>query len=370
MRCGGGSRTPRPAQHSGCTAGDRRLSARTLLPEVGLERTMELALTAALLSLLPTALQQSTALPANLSATRAWARSLDSECGRPHASGRILSGQDATLGEWPWQVSLREEGQHVCGGTLIAEAWVLTAAHCFYQKQPLSAYSVLLGSISSYPQAEEPQELRAVAEFIIHPEYLPETSRADIALVQLASPVAYSDLILPVCLPKPGDPLDHGTWCWVTGWGNIDLSIPLPPPFTLKELSLPLIDAPTCDGYYHENSDIPIQEPIVLEDMLCAGFESGQKDACGGDSGGPLVCDVGGVWVQAGVVSWGFACGLPKRPGVYINVSTYTAWITSTIPGSDLHTENSSPRLAGLLFPPVLLILGLLGDTFAPLRLA
>lgn len=93
------------------------------------------------------------------------------------------------------------------------------------RKQLLSAYSVLLGSISSYPQAEEPQELRAVAELIIHPEYLPETSRADIALVQLASPVTYSDLILPVCLPKPGDPLDHGTWCWVTGWGNIDLSI-------------------------------------------------------------------------------------------------------------------------------------------------
>lgn len=93
------------------------------------------------------------------------------------------------------------------------------------RKQLLSAYSVLLGSISSYPQAEEPQELRAVAELIIHPEYLPETNRADIALVQLASPVTYSDLILPVCLPKPGDPLDHGTWCWVTGWGNIDLSI-------------------------------------------------------------------------------------------------------------------------------------------------
>ncbi|XP_047568962.1 serine protease 33-like isoform X3 [Lutra lutra] len=272
---------------------------------------MELALTATLLALLPTALQQSTPLPANLSVTRAWARSLDSECGRPHVSGRILSGQDATLGEWPWQVSLREEGQHVCGGTLIAEAWVLTAAHCFDH-----------------------------------------------------------DLILPVCLPKPGDPLDHGTWCWVTGWGNIDLSIPLPPPFTLKELSLPLIDAPTCDGYYHENSDTPIQEPIILEDMLCAGFESGQKDACGGDSGGPLVCDVGGVWVQAGVVSWGFACGLPKRPGVYINVSTYATWIASTIPGSDLHTENSSPRLAGLFFPPVLLVLWLLGDTFAPMRLA
>lgn len=55
----------------------------------------------------------------------------------------------------------------------------------------------------------------------------------------------------------------------------------LPPPFTLKELELPLIDAQTCDTYYHENSYVPSQEPIILEDMLCAGFESGQKDACG-----------------------------------------------------------------------------------------
>lgn len=65
--------------------------------------------------------------------TPSWPMAPLAECGRPHVSGRILSGQDATLGEWPWQVSLREEGQHVCGGTLIAEAWVLTAAHCFDQ---------------------------------------------------------------------------------------------------------------------------------------------------------------------------------------------------------------------------------------------
>lgn len=63
-----------------------------------------------------------------------------------------------------------------------------------------------------------------MAQFITHPEYSAESNRGDIALVQLASPVTFSDLILPVCLPKPGDPLGQGTWCWVTGWGNVDLN--------------------------------------------------------------------------------------------------------------------------------------------------
>lgn len=89
------------------------------------------------------------------------------------------------------------------------------------RNQPLSSYVVLLGSISSYPQADEPQEFQAVAQFIIYPDYSEKLGTGDIALVQLASPVNFTDLILPVCLPKPGDPLGNGTWCWVTGWGNI-----------------------------------------------------------------------------------------------------------------------------------------------------
>uniref|UniRef100_A0A8C0LJM5 tryptase n=1 Tax=Canis lupus dingo TaxID=286419 RepID=A0A8C0LJM5_CANLU len=282
-------------------------------------------------------------------------------CGRPRMTGRIVSGQDAQLGQWPWQVSLRENGEHVCGGSLIAEDWVLTAAHCFHQNQPLSSYVVLLGSISSYPQADEPQEFQAVAQFIIYPDYSEKLGTGDIALVQLASPVNFTDLILPVCLPKPGDPLGNGTWCWVTGWGNIAANQPLPPPFTLKEVNVPLIDTQTCDAYYQENSNNPSQEPIIFEDMLCAGFESGQKDACGGDSGGPLVCDVG-VWTQAGIVSWGYDCGLPKRPGVYINVSVYTTWITSQI--------QSSAQGVRAFFPARLLVLIPLGAALAAVGLA
>ncbi|CAK7303549.1 MCT7 [Vulpes lagopus] len=229
------------------------------------------------------------------------------------------------------------------------------------KNQPLSSYVVLLGSISSHPQADEPQELQAVAQFIIYPDYSEKLGTGDFALVQLASPINFTDLILPVCLPKPGDPLGNGTWCWVTGWGNIATNQPLSPPFTLKEVNVPLIDTQTCDAYYQENSNTPSQEPIIFKDMLCASFESGQKDACGGDSGGPLVCDVG-VWTQAGIVSWGYDCGLPKRPGVYINVSVYTTWITSQI--------QSSAQGIRAFFPATLLVLIPLGAALATLGLA
>ncbi|XP_028616770.1 serine protease 33-like [Grammomys surdaster] len=289
---------------------------------------------------------------------------LDSVCGRRRASSRIVSGQDAQPGQWPWQVSVKEDGVHVCGGSLIAEDWVLTAAHCFNQDQPLSVYTVLLGTISSYPEDNEVMEQRTVARCIKHPSYsADEHSSGDIALVQLDSPISFNDYMLPVCLPKPGDPLDPGTMCWVTGWGHIDINKQLPPPFTLQELQVPLIDVQTCNTYYHDNS-IPSMEPVILEGMLCAGFEEGKKDACNGDSGGPLVCDINDVWIQAGIVSWGSDCALFKRPGVYTNVSVYTSWIQNTVWNLATEGKSFSPSLSRTPLSGLLLFLTSLSSAF------
>ena len=329
---------------------------------------MELALPAILFTFFPGVLLGSEVLPTDSDSpsTTTGRRSidLDSVCGRPRTSGRIVSGQDAQLGRWPWQVSVRENGAHVCGGSLIAEDWVLTAAHCFNQGQSMSIYTVLLGTISSYPEDNEPKELRAVAQFIKHPSYsADEHSSGDIALVQLASPISFNDYMLPVCLPKPGDPLDPGTMCWVTGWGHIGTNQPLPPPFTLQELQVPLIDAETCNTYYQENS-IPGTEPVILEGMLCAGFQEGKKDACNGDSGGPLVCDINDVWIQAGVVSWGSDCALFKRPGVYTNVSVYISWIQNTMWNLPMEGRGFSPSLSGTPLLGLLLFLTSLSSAF------
>lgn len=133
---------------------------------------------------------------------------------------------------------------------------------------------------------------------------------------------------------------------------------------------MPLIDAKTCNAYYQENS-VSSMEQVILEDMLCAGFVEGKKDACNGDSGGPLVCDVNDVWIQAGVVSWGSDCALSKRPGVYTNVSVYTSWIQNTLwnlptEGKNFSTEgkNFSPSLSSTPLSGLMLFLTSLSSAF------
>ncbi|XP_064596446.1 transmembrane protease serine 3-like [Liolophura sinensis] len=231
-------------------------------------------------------------------------------------SFRVVGGKPAQVAEFPWQVSVQVYGQHVCGGTLIDRQWVLTASHCFDDVPRSAQWSVILGDYDQYHN--EGHEIRVYASKVIrHEHYNPTQIQNDVALVKLTSPVTYTKYISPACLPERNEKFE-GLYCTVTGWGALrdggdGTNI-------LHMVDLPVISNSACN--YKLNGGI-------YSTNLCAGFNSGGRDACQGDSGGPFVCNVGGVWQIAGIVSWGYGCAEANTPGVYTRVTSFLDWINT-----------------------------------------
>ncbi|XP_016851674.1 serine protease 27 [Anolis carolinensis] len=278
-------------------------------------------------------------------------------CGNPGNTLRIVGGQPASERTWPWQVSISVKNYHLCGGTLIAKQWVLSAAHCFSLK--LDFTKIITVRLGIYQLANDSKDTvtSTVQQVMIHPNYTSKAgSSADIALVELTSPVTYSDAILPVCLPKSSMQFSTGARCWVTGWGHVQQKVPLKPPQTLQEVEMPILDRDKCNMLFNRSQLKDVKDNLVKSDMICAGHLEGGKDSCQGDSGGPLVCNHNGVWIQAGVVSWGIDCGKPNLPGVYASVPFYADWIQAKIGIS--HNSTDITRNGGLpKNPSVTLIL-------------
>uniref|UniRef100_A0A3Q2NW04 Zgc:100868 n=1 Tax=Fundulus heteroclitus TaxID=8078 RepID=A0A3Q2NW04_FUNHE len=279
-------------------------------------------------------------------------------CGQPVLNSRIVGGEDAPPGSWPWQVSLHTSSVHFCGGSLINDQWVLSAAHCFQGRTGSpSALTVYLGR-----QSQEGSNLnevdRTVAQIINHPDYNSGTFNNDIALLKLSKPVNFTSYISPVCLAASNSTFSSGVNTWITGWGTIGSGVPLPSPQNLMEVEVPVVGNSQCKSCYGESS--------ITDNMICAGLLEGGKDSCQGDSGGPMVSKQGDRWIQAGIVSFGRGCAEPNFPGVYTRVSQYESWIngvintnqpgfisvTSSGIGGDLNVTTKTPTTLATPTPP------------------
>ncbi|XP_006894095.1 PREDICTED: polyserase-2-like [Elephantulus edwardii] len=233
-------------------------------------------------------------------------------CGRLPTQGRIIGGMPPREKKWPWQVSLHYGGVHVCGGSIISEYWVLSAAHCF-ERLKVSGFDLYVGLFNLSVASQHTQWFE-VNRLIIHPTYrLYHPVGSDIALVQLKSRIEFSDSVIPICL-VPANVSLHNLTCWATGWGLLQPGGL--PSETLQEILLPLVPSRICAMLYGS--------PFMIRpDMLCAGYIMKPKSVCEGDSGGPLVCEFNDTWRQIGVVSWGNGCSDPVFPGVFARVSYF-----------------------------------------------
>ncbi|KAM5284402.1 transmembrane protease serine 11B-like protein [Hipposideros larvatus] len=245
---------------------------------------------------------------------------INSRCGRRARMSatydRIKGGSAAQEGEWPWQATLKRNGRHSCGASLISDKYLVTAAHCFQKTQNPRNYTVSFGT-RVYP----PYMQHYVKNIIIHESYTRGEHHDDIALIELTDKVLFNNDVHRVCLPEATQIFQPGEGVVVTGWGALSYNGEYP--VLLQKAPVKIIDTNTCnarEGYYG----------LVTDTMLCAGYLEGNIDACQGDSGGPLVYpNSRNIWYLVGVVSWGSECGKLNKPGVYMRVTAYRNWIAS-----------------------------------------
>ncbi|CAF0945907.1 unnamed protein product [Brachionus calyciflorus] len=238
---------------------------------------------------------------------------LTSLCGY-RFNNRIVGGSDSVVNTWPWTVSLNYNFNHICGGTLINQQWVLTAAHCF-PNLVASAYKIVSGT-NDISQNGLNGTRSAVSKIIIH-ELFKNTKSYDVALVKLKEPIVYSTKIFPACLPDSNDNFE-GQRCYFASWGRTYSGGPVQE--TLRELSQTVLPEAECQIY----------APKDLDQKYCTGAPNSPVDTCQGDSGAGMLCQkTDSKWYVAGLVSYGL--GTCNHVGVNMKISYFTEWIHQTI---------------------------------------
>jgi len=236
---------------------------------------------------------------------------------------RIVSGQNADEHEYPWQISMHHNAydMHACGGSLVTDQWVVTAAHCVAGNgwDSPSDFRITLGE-HHLTQDNGREVSRNVQKIIKHENYVDGAPWPnDIAMLKLSQPVSLGGHIKTVCLPHSSEEFTNADECWITGWGD---SKGTANENILQEIVADIRTNADCASAWGKNS--------ILDTNICNS--DGSSGSCSGDSGGPLQCTRNGRFNLVGVVSWGTSdCTTPGYPGVYTRVTSYTNWIANII---------------------------------------
>lgn len=235
-------------------------------------------------------------------------------------SPKIVGGNNAKEGAWPWLAALYYNGKLLCGASLVSNNWLVSAAHCVYGRhlEP-SKWKAILGLHMTSNLTSPQVVIRVIDQIVINPHYNKRRKDNDIAMMRLELEVTYTDYIQPICLPEESQLFPPGRICSIAGWGRLVHQGPTPN--ILQEAHVPLVSNEKCQQQMPEYN--------ITENMVCAGYEEGGIDSCQGDSGGPLMCQENNRWFLAGVTSFGYQCARPNRPGVYARVPRFTEWIQS-----------------------------------------
>uniref|UniRef100_A0A672YQE0 Coagulation factor VII n=1 Tax=Sphaeramia orbicularis TaxID=375764 RepID=A0A672YQE0_9TELE len=244
---------------------------------------------------------------------------------------RIVGGSVCPKGECPWQVLLLYKGKGFCGGVLFRPWWVLTASHCL-ENMDVQFLQVVAGEHDT-DVAEGTEQLVQVSQILMHEDYVTATADNDIALLRLATPIAYTPYAVPACLPTRAL-AERDLWAvnkhTVSGWGRRTENGPTS--HLLRRLLVPNVRTQDC---------VEWSGVRITANMFCAGYIEGREDSCKGDSGGPLVTKYKNTTFLLGIVSWGKGCARPGHYGIYTRVSNYLDWIHNRTTTGDQLTNRT-----------------------------
>ncbi|XP_018376649.1 PREDICTED: trypsin-1-like [Trachymyrmex cornetzi] len=240
---------------------------------------------------------------------------------------RITDGENAIPGEFSYQVSLQWglppliRFNHICGGSIVHESFVLTAGHCIMTQGELK---VIVGKYHLFEDEEAQQEVE-VAKIYVHENYPGGVAPYDIALLKLKTPLTFNKWVSAVKLPEQ-DEVQVGN-AVLSGWGSVSKTWIQRIPNVLQKVTVPLLNSKSCQDEFSES----LEAPQLYDSQICTAAID-EISTCSGDSGGPLVQFENNVPTLVGITSWGvYPCGISHMPSVYTRVASYTIWIKTII---------------------------------------